>query len=170
MFSCLGNIRRNIIPIFWLFSSTLAVTFFFTSQSAAASSQPDSDPWNASQTIDAATLARELSQPKQTQPTILYVGVRTLFNGGHIPGAIFYGSASTAQGLADIKKWAESMPRDINLVIYCGCCPLERCPNIRPAFSTLRELGFTKLRVLVLPTSFATDWAEKGFPVEKLHP
>lgn len=170
MFSCLRNIHRNIIPIFWLLSSILAVTFFFASHSAAASSQSDSEPWNASQTIDAATLARELSQAKQTPPTILYVGVRALFNGGHIPRAIFYGSASTAQGLADIKKWAEPMPRDMNLVIYCGCCPFERCPNIRPAFSALRELGFTKLRVLVLPTSFATDWAEKGFPVEKTHP
>jgi hypothetical protein len=28
-------------------------------------------------------------------------------------------------------------------------------------------MGFTHLRVLVLPKSFAEDWADKGYPVEK---
>jgi hypothetical protein len=28
-------------------------------------------------------------------------------------------------------------------------------------------MGFKKLRVLVLPTSFATDWAGKGYPIQK---
>jgi hypothetical protein len=28
-------------------------------------------------------------------------------------------------------------------------------------------MGFTQLRVLLLPHDFATDWVEKGFPVEK---
>ena len=44
---------------------------------------------------------------------------------------------------------------------------LEKCPNLRPAFSALREMGFTKLRVLLLPTSFEKDWVEKGYPVER---
>jgi hypothetical protein len=44
---------------------------------------------------------------------------------------------------------------------------MERCPNSRPAFAALRDLGFTKLRVLDLPTSFEVDWADKGFPYDK---
>jgi hypothetical protein len=28
-------------------------------------------------------------------------------------------------------------------------------------------MGFANLRVLVLPHDFATDWVEKGYPVEK---
>jgi len=28
-------------------------------------------------------------------------------------------------------------------------------------------MGFKRLRVLTVPNSFATDWVEKGFPVEK---
>ena len=44
---------------------------------------------------------------------------------------------------------------------------MERCPNIRPAFAVLHDLGFTKLRVLDLPTSFEVDWAEKGLPYDK---
>jgi thiosulfate/3-mercaptopyruvate sulfurtransferase len=125
------------------------------------------DPWTASQTVQPADLARELGDKNGTPPTIVYVGFHTLFAGGHIPGATFHGSASTEQGLSDLKKWAEELPRTANLVIYCGCCPLEKCPNIRPAFTALDTLGFKKLRVLVLPTSFATDWADKGYPLEK---
>ena len=122
----------------------------------------------ASQLVQAPDLARELaSASAEARPTIVYVGFRTLFAGGHIPGATFHGSASTEQGLADIKKWAASLPRTTNLVIYCGCCPFERCPNIRPAFALFREMGFTHLRVLELPTSFAADWADKNYAIEK---
>jgi thiosulfate/3-mercaptopyruvate sulfurtransferase len=97
----------------------------------------------------------------------LFVGFQSLYHGGHINGAEYHGSGGSADGLAGIKKWALPLPRSTNLVIYCGCCPMEKCPNIRPAFTALRGLGFTSLRVLILPTSFAVDWAEKGLPYEK---
>ncbi len=75
--------------------------------------------------------------------------------------------AHPQQGLADIKQWAASLPRTTNLVIYCGCCPFERCPNIRPAFALFRDMGFIRLRVLELHTSFAVDWVDKNYAVEK---
>jgi thiosulfate/3-mercaptopyruvate sulfurtransferase len=125
------------------------------------------DPWSPAQTIQPAALARELTDKSNGMPTVVYVGFRTLFAGGHIPGATFHGSASKEDGLAEIKKWAGALPRSTNLIIYCGCCPFEKCPNIRPAFRALDEMGFTHLRVLILPTSFAADWVEKGFPFEK---
>jgi hypothetical protein len=28
-------------------------------------------------------------------------------------------------------------------------------------------MGFSKLRVLTMPTSFEVDWAEKGYPYDK---
>jgi hypothetical protein len=34
------------------------------------------------------------------------------------------------------------------VVIYCGCCPLDKCPNVRPAFTLLKTMGFTNLHVL----------------------
>jgi thiosulfate/3-mercaptopyruvate sulfurtransferase len=135
---------------------------------ARAAHSGDSDPWPATQLVRAADFARELAAPKdKTALTVVYVGFRTLFEGGHIPGATFHGTASTATGLADLTKWAEKLPRATNLVIYCGCCPFDRCPNIRPAFTALHDMGFTHLRVLALPKSFAADWAEKGYPLEK---
>jgi hypothetical protein len=125
------------------------------------------DPWTNSQTVQAVDLARELTDKSSTLPTVVYVGFHTLFGGGHIPGASFHGSASSEQGLSDLKKWADTLPRSADLVIYCGCCPIEKCPNIRPAFAALRDMGFKKLRVLVLPTSFAVDWVDKGYPTQK---
>lgn len=124
------------------------------------------NPWSATQTVQPGDLLKELSDPKSA-PAILFVGFQRLFTAGHIKGAQYHGTGGSADGLAEIKSWAASQPRSLNLVIYCGCCPMERCPNIRPAFTALRDLGFTKLRVLVLPTSFAVDWAEKGFPYDK---
>ncbi|HTQ61553.1 MAG TPA: rhodanese-like domain-containing protein [Candidatus Solibacter sp.] len=134
----------------------------------ATKQEKAADPWPNAQAIQAADLVPELGNANRaSSPTIVYVGFRTLFEGGHIPGASFHGTASKEDGLADLKKWAASLRRDSNLVIYCGCCPFDHCPNIRPAYTTLRDMGFTHIRVLVLPTNFATDWVEKGFPIQK---
>jgi hypothetical protein len=126
----------------------------------------ESNPWNDSQTVSPATLNQELADSK-TAPTVAFVGFARLFNAGHIKNAQFHGSGGSPEGLAQIRTWAASVPKSTNLVIYCGCCPIERCPNVRPAFAALREMGFTKLRVLILPTDFAQDWADKGLPYDK---
>jgi len=156
-------------------ATSLFQILFLVSASAAFISVPgirgdenhSSDPWTAAQIVQPAEHARELGDKNGAPPTIIYVGFHILFAGGHIPGATFHGSASAEQGLSDLKKWADTLPRTTNLVIYCGCCPFEKCPNIRPAFTALDKMGFKKLRVLVLPTNFATDWADKGYAIQK---
>ena len=130
----------------------------------------ETNPWTPADAIEPGTLADELAhEGGSAHGTILYVGFTPLFEGGHISGAVFHGTASSAQGLAELKKWAAAQPRTTNIVIYCGCCPFGFCPNIRPAFVALHSMGFTHLRVLVMPNSFATDWVDKGYPVEKGH-
>ncbi|MBI3670157.1 MAG: rhodanese-like domain-containing protein [Acidobacteria bacterium] len=98
---------------------------------------------------------------------ILYVGFGFLYRSAHLPGALFHGPAAKPDGLEDLKKWAKDIPRGQPIVIYCGCCPWNRCPNVRPAFTALHELGFVRLKVLFLETDLATNWVQKGFPVEK---
>jgi hypothetical protein len=44
---------------------------------------------------------------------------------------------------------------------------MGQCPNIRPAFQALTEMGFTHLQVLAIPQDLERDWVAKGFPVEK---
>jgi thiosulfate/3-mercaptopyruvate sulfurtransferase len=127
-----------------------------------------SDPWTSSQTVAPDVLVKELTAKDQTKrPAVVCVGFRTLYDGAHIPGASFHGAASTPPGIASLKTWAQGVPRSSNIVLYCGCCPLQHCPNLKPAFVAMRDIGFTKLRVLLLPTDFNTDWIEKGYPVEK---
>jgi thiosulfate/3-mercaptopyruvate sulfurtransferase len=126
------------------------------------------DPWSSAQTVQPADLAKEISAPAHpNEPVVVCVGFRPLYQGAHIPHALFHGAASTDQGIAELKSWAQSVPKSSNVVLYCGCCPLAHCPNLRPAFTAMRDLGFTNLRVLILPNDFNTDWIEKGYPVEK---
>jgi thiosulfate/3-mercaptopyruvate sulfurtransferase len=134
---------------------------------SAAVVRSSQDPWTDAQTVQAADFARELQQEKDPYPTVIYVGVKVLYEGAHIPGAVFYGPGSLEQGLSELKKFAATLPKNSNVVLYCGCCPLEKCPNLRPAFSALKEIGFARLRVLILPTSFNADWVEKGLPVHE---
>ena len=125
------------------------------------------DPWTATETVQPTQLAAELQQEKDPHVLVIYVGVRTLYNGAHIPGSVFHGPGSTEEGISELKQYAATLPKNSDVVLYCGCCPLEKCPNLRPAFSALKDTGFARLRVLILPTSFNTDWVEKGYPAKK---
>ncbi len=139
-----------------------------SAQSGAAKLEKPADPWTDAQVLHAADFVSEIAGAKgANSPTIIYVGFRTLFEGGHIAEASFHGTASKEEGLAEFKKSVNALPRSTNLVIYCGCCPFDHCPNIRPAYTVLHDMGFTHVRVLVLPTSFAVDWVEKGYPMQK---
>ena len=150
------------------FIALMALGTVSTRAQSQTAPQANSATFSSAQLVQPADLVREMaSASADARPTVVYVGFRTLFAGGHIPGATFHGTASTAQGLADIKQWAAFLPRTTNLVIYCGCCPLQRCPNVRPAFALFREMGFTRVRVLELPNNFAADWVDKNYPVEK---
>jgi len=139
----------------------------FPADTASGEEKQSADPWPASQTIEPAELAKMLRDKSLSVPTVVFVGFRSLYVGGHVPDAAFHGNASTEQGLAELKAWAATLPRSTDLVIYCGCCPFDKCPNIRPAYTALTGMGFKKLRVLAIPTSFAADWAGKGYPMQK---
>ena len=142
-----------------------AAGFGHSTQQAANQS---ADPWTARDVLRPASLAVQMSMgPGSHTPLIVCVGFGTLYREAHIRGAQYYGPASTPDGLADLKKWAASQPRDREIVIYCGCCPFVHCPNIRPAFTVLQSLGFKSVRVLVLDTGLGRDWIEKGFPTER---
>jgi rhodanese-related sulfurtransferase len=125
------------------------------------------DPWPSSQLLQPAVLAKQLVDKHSSLPTVVFVGFRSLYVGGHVPGAAFHGTASTEQGLSELKAWAATLPHDADLVIYCGCCPFDHCPNLRPAYKALSDMGFKRVRVLLLPNNFATDWADKGYPMQK---
>jgi rhodanese-related sulfurtransferase len=104
---------------------------------------------------------------KGASPLIFHVGPNVLYRGKHIPGAIYAGFASKPEGLEAFKSAAASLPRDREIVIYCGCCPWSHCPNIKPAFDLLKQMGFTRVKAMFIETNFAKDWIDKGYPVDR---
>jgi len=101
------------------------------------------------------------------KPLVLQVGSHLLFAEAHIPGSEYAGPGSQPAGLQLLQERVNSLPRKQLIVLYCGCCPWARCPNLGPAFAKLREMGFTNVKVLYLANNFGADWVEKGYPVER---
>ncbi len=130
-------------------------------------SNPGANLWKNSQVVEPAELAKIVSARSGGKPIVVCVGFDFLFKGAHVPGASYAGPASEENGLAALKKWAASIPRNREVVLYCGCCPLPQCPNIRPAFKALAAMGFKDLKVLNLPDNFRKDWVEKGYPAAR---
>jgi len=126
-----------------------------------------SDPGPGPQLIQAAELARLLQEPAGAKPLIIQVGFRTLYEQAHIPGSEYVGPASEAQGRQELHNRVQALPRNRFIVLYCGCCPWSHCPNVRPAYQELREMGFRNVRVLYIANNFGADWVDKGYPVKK---
>lgn len=134
---------------------------------AAAVPQTPPESWHEMDLIQPAQFAAQLKHVKLAKPAVLYVGFGVLYRSKHIPGAVFAGPGSKQEGLEALRAAVLKRNRNEEIVIYCGCCPWDHCPNIRPAFLMLRELGFKRIKVLALPTSFLKDWIEKGYPAEQ---
>ncbi len=125
---------------------------------------PAPDPWTQSAVLQPAELAKAIESGKA--PILLSVAFPVLYKGKHIVHAINAGPTSKPEGIEALKSAVANLPKDADLVIYCGCCPMVKCPNIRPAYRTLKELGFSRVRVVSIPTNLHTDWVSKGYPVE----
>jgi hypothetical protein len=135
----------------------------------AAFAQPavEPNPWSESDLLQPDTLAAHLRDPSSAKPPVVFVGFTVLYRSGHIPAAVLAGPASKPEGLELLRQAVAKLPRDRELVIYCGCCPFDRCPNVRPAFTELHKMGFTKVTVLSIPENMAKDWVSKGYPFER---
>jgi len=119
-----------------------------------------------SQLIQPDELNKLLHAQGAERPLILQVGSHVLFAEAHIQGAEYAGPGSQDAGLQQLQARVGPLPRKTFIVIYCGCCPWNRCPNVGPAYKVLTEMGFNHVKVLYLADNFGADWADKGFPVE----
>lgn len=128
-------------------------------------SQEVANPWPESAIVQPADLAKTL-QSSGKKPAVICVAFPVLYRSKHITGAVFAGPGNRPEGIEALKKAVAGMAKDSDLVLYCGCCPMTQCPNIRPAYQTLRDMGFTRVRVLSIPTNMVADWYEKGYPSE----
>lgn len=118
-------------------------------------------------TISPEDLVKALKLATKQQPLVLNIGPRTLYQQAHIPGAEYIAPGSSAQLNAALEARMKTVSHGKFIVIYCGCCPWSRCPNVHPALAQLQAMGFTKVKMLYIADNFGTDWVYKGYPATK---
>lgn len=143
----------------------LAAGLLAATAQAQFSGSLSADQIPQNQLIQPAALHHELQMNRHV--LVLQVGSRMLFDEAHIPGSEYAGPASRVQGLEMLRHRVTGLPRSQAIVIYCGCCPWNHCPNIGPAWGLLRHMGFTHVKVLYLPDNFGADWVSLGYGSEE---
>ena len=121
----------------------------------------------AADLIEPADFAASLKQSNTPKPLILQVGFRNAYAQAHIPDAEYAGPTGDEDGLKTLQKRIAKLPTDSAIVIYCGCCPWSKCPNIAAAYDALHGLGFKNVKVLRLTDDFGTDWVDRNYPTTK---
>ena len=99
------------------------------------------------------------------KPVVFQVGPHVMFAEAHVPGSEYIGAGGP--GLQALQDRVKSLPHDQSIVLYCGCCPWSKCPNVHPAYEQLVSSGFSHVKVLYIATNFGADWVSRGYPVEK---
>jgi|CZKL01.1.fsa_nt_gi hypothetical protein len=77
---------------------------------------------------------------------------------------------SPAQSTQDQQVWREEWNLSFEPGLSCSIvdgCALNRCCNVAPAFTKLRNMGFTNVKVLYLADNFGISWANQGYRVER---
>ena len=154
---CIKSKKLHMKSAFFCKSVVTGFIFFLVSQMLFAQA---GEPWTTKELMAPEALASMISNPKSAKPVIYNIGPL-----GDIKGAVNIGSTNTKANLDKLKKALEKVPKDKMVVLYCGCCPFRSCPNIRPAFSLLKEMGFKSPRLLNLKQNLKVDWIDYGYPM-----
>jgi hypothetical protein len=141
------------------FGKFFIVLFVFHFSIGASAQNPVN--WTGKQLMEPLELSNTITAKKDI-PLIISIGPAAT-----IPGSAEIGMINSPEGLARLGTYLKTIKKDKKIVIYCGCCPYEHCPNVRPAVNALKEMKFTNFFVLDLPHNIRKDWIDKGYPVSK---
>lgn len=124
------------------------------------SAQNFTDTWSSKQLMATKVLADRISQNKMQNTVVINIGpdavIKNSFNAG--PG-------KEVKSIDKLKTYLKNIPKDKEVVLYCGCCPFNKCPNIRPAFKVITDLGYKKAKLLNIPSNIKVDWIDKSYPI-----
>jgi len=134
----------------------------FVLLSLVAGGYRQTDPWVPAQLVEPADLAAEINHPSAHPPLVVSVGPSATIKGSEEAGP-----AKDAANLDRLRSLLEKEDRNREVIIYCGCCPFARCPNVRPAFTLLTQMKFAHARLLDLPHNIKVDWIDHGYPVKE---
>ena len=153
-------------------AGVVALALLFGFLQCPAQNTPTGGPGSAlsiplAKLVQSEALNQLLQANGADKPLLLQVGSHLLFDEAHIPGSVYAGAGSQPTGLQQLKNTVATLSRKKAIVLYCGCCPWNRCPNIGPAFKQLHDMGFTNVKVLYLANNLGSDWVAKGYSVER---
>lgn len=152
--------HRFSVLAFFLFTFSLSLTTKAQIPGKESISLDKPNLWTTNDLIQPAELAAILTNKKKTRPAIFNIGVVE-----DIEGSQRLGPASKNDNLVVLKDRLSKLPKSSAIVIYCGCCPFDKCPNIRPAFALMKEMGFVNGRLLNIPVNIKQNWISKGYPM-----
>ncbi len=133
----------------------------------AASCETTAPPVPADALVQVDELARVLADSTAVHPVLIHAGFEPLYRSGHIPGSRYVGAGNQPAGLENLRKLLKTLPPEAPVVIYCGCCPWQDCPNMRPAYHAAKSAGHANVRVLQIAKNLESDWTAKDLPTEK---
>lgn len=154
----INNIRMKTKILIFLFLAITTSVF----ASCQSTSQGQNEPWTQQQLLAPADLAKVLNDPKAPQPLVFSIGMQAI-----IKGSIDIGPVMMPENLNSLKQKLGKLSKNAQIVVYCGCCPFSRCPNVRPAMKLLKEMQFTNFKLLNLPDNVKVDWIDKGYPMNE---
>lgn len=163
----LGRTVRQIALWITFVVALVSTSLFAQAVSSMPKMTADESSGAAPELIQPEELAKIVQSPKGAKPLIFQVGFRVLYQQAHVPHSEYIGPASEPDGIKHLRQRVQGLPLTQSIVIYCGCCPWSKCPNISPAYKELRTLGFRNVKQLYIGDNFGKDWVDKGYPVEK---
>ncbi|MFL5787290.1 MAG: rhodanese-like domain-containing protein [Flavisolibacter sp.] len=140
---------------FLILKSFILITIVCLSSSIQAQNPEN---WTKDQLMEPSTLANAIKSQKNV-PVIISVGP-----GAIIPNSIDAGMASKKEGMEKLVSQLKKINKKKKVVIYCGCCPFDHCPNVRPAIDVLKKMKFKNYYLLDLPHNIKKDWLDEGYP------
>lgn len=120
------------------------------------------EPWSESDLMAPETLANMILEDAINPKYIISIGFENV-----IKNSVDLGPANNPVKLQEFRSYLEKLPKDAELVLYCGCCPFKDCPNIRPAMRLAKEMNFTNVNLLDIENNIRIDWIDLGYPVNK---
>lgn len=117
--------------------------------------------------IEPEALAKMLQASKGEKPVVLHIGFKNFYSQAHIPGSDYAGPGSTPDGLELLRQRVSSLQHKQLIVLYCGCCPWDKCPNAKPTYEALHAMGFSNVKVVHIADNFGANWVNAGLPVTK---
>lgn len=136
----------------------LVLWFWFVATCMTIQAQTHTS-YTAQDFIEPDILAQKIRQNKMDDILLIHIGFQNF-----IKGSANAGPATEQQGIEHLKELAQEVPKNQKIILYCGCCPIEVCPNIQPGYELLHEMGYTQIKILNLTSSIKADWLDKDYP------